>query len=222
MRTTDRRRFLTLLTAGLTTPYLLTFASAKAKAAGLDGVSFSNTNVNFDSASLNTDSAAVFDLSVASGDPSPTGVILWTRLAPSAWRTTEALYFQVSLQPDFNALVLQGQVDASDISPDRDFTVKIDLNGTLEENTRYYYRFIYNGTVSRTGRCRTSPHEGVTSLKFALVTCQDYTNGYYAAFDHIANDNSIDFVIHLGDFIYESAGDPRFQSLPFADRIIQL
>lgn len=55
-----------------------------------------------------------------------------------------------------------------------------------------------------------------------LLTCQDYTNGYYGVMEHVARDDSIDFVLHLGDFIYETAGDPRFQSLPFADRALIL
>lgn len=222
MHTSNRRRFLSLLTAGLTTPYLLTFASEKVRAAGLDGVEFSNTNVNFDTASLSTDSSSVFDVSISSGDPTASGVILWTRIAPSAWRSNEPLYFQVSNNADFSSLVLQGVIAANAISSDRDNTVKIDLNGTLETNTRYFYRFIYNNTASKTGRCRTSPQAGTQSLKLALVVCQDYTNGYYGTFDHIAKDDSIDFVIHLGDLIYESAADPRFQSLSFADRIIEL
>ncbi|MCH2242616.1 MAG: alkaline phosphatase D family protein, partial [Aquabacterium sp.] len=87
-----------------------------------------------------------------------------------------------------------------------------------------HYRFIYAGTVSRPGRCRTAPAPGasVRSLHFGLLTCQDYTNGYYGALAHVAADDSLDFVLHLGDFIYETAGDPRFQSLPFADRTLVL
>jgi len=222
MGPTNRRRFLTLLGAGLSTPYLLTFLSSNAKASGVDGIPFSSSNTDLSSAVLNTDSARVFNLSVASGDPTPSGVMLWTRITPSAWRAGEPLYFQLSREADFSSLVLQGQVGADDISASRDFTIKLDLDGALEAGSRYYYRFIYDGTVSKTGRCRTSPLTGAQNLKLALVTCQDYTNGYYGAYDHIATDDSIDFVVHLGDFIYESAGDPRYQSLPFADRLIQL
>jgi alkaline phosphatase D len=66
-----------------------------------------------------------------------------------------------------------------------------------------------------------APNESLDKVRFGVVTCQDYTNGYYGAFHHLA-DEDIDFVIHLGDFIYETAGDPRFQSLPFPDRTMIL
>ena len=55
-----------------------------------------------------------------------------------------------------------------------------------------------------------------------MLTCQDFTNGYYGAFRHLAADDSLDFLVHLGDFIYESVGDPRFQEQPFADRRLSL
>ena len=64
--------------------------------------------------------------------------------------------------------------------------------------------------------------DALRSIKLGLLTCQDFTNGYYGALAHVAKDDSLDFVLHLGDFIYESAGDPRFQSLPFADRSVVL
>ena len=176
-----------------------------------------------DTRNLRTDSARVFDLSVSSADPSTTGVILWTHISPDALRAGESLYLQVALDANFQTLLLQAQIAPQDISPERDHTIKIDLDGQLPATLSggpYFYRFIYDGTVSRTGRCRTLPAASAQRKrhKLALLTCQDYTNGYYGALAHIARDDSIDHVLHLGDFIYETAGDPRFQSLPFADR----
>ena len=80
------------------------------------------------------------------------------------------------------------------------------------------------GFAVSAGRCRTLPAASAQRkrYKLALLTCQDYTNGYYGALAHVARDESIDHVLHLGDFIYETAGDPRFQSLPFADRTMVL
>lgn len=213
MSTVDRRKFLSYIAAGIATPYVVTFTSGSARA-GL---------IRAD-APLSTDSARVFSLSVASGDPSPTGVVLWTRIDPSAYRSGQALFVQVAHDPAFTQLAFESVVESQHIKAERDFTINLDTDGYLEPSTRYYYRFIYDNTVSRTGRCRTAPPYGadIQHLKLGLLTCQDYTNGYYGALAHVANDDSLDFVLHLGDFIYETAGDPRFQSLPFDDRRIIL
>jgi len=213
MSTIDRRKFLSFLAAGVATPYIVTFTSGDARA-GLIPTD----------APLNYDSQRVFSLSVSSGDPTPTGVVLWTRIDPSAWRAGQALFIQVARDAEFQQLEFESLVESQHIKPERDYCVNIDVDGYLQPNIRYYYRFIYDNTVSRTGRCRTAPPFGaeVDRLKLALLTCQDYTNGYYGAMAQIAQDDSIDFVIHLGDFIYETAGDPRFQSLPFEDRLIVL
>jgi len=213
MNTIDRRKFLTYVAAGLATPYVVTFTAGSAKASVIRA-----------GAPLNTDSGRVFSLSVASGDPSPTGVVLWTRIDPGAYRSGTPLFVQVAKDPDFMELAFESVVESQNISADRDYTVSLDTDGYLQPSIRYYYRFVYDGTVSLTGRCRTTPPYGadVGNLKLGLVTCQDYTNGYYGAYAHIAADDSLDFVLHLGDFIYETAGDPRFQSLPFDDRRIIL
>lgn len=171
---------------------------------------------------VRTDSERVFDLSVSSGDPSVSGVILWTHLRPAAYAADTPLWFQVADDPMFRDLVVEGEVPAAALGPARDFTVKVDLEGRLDTGHLYYYRFIYGDTASRTGRCRTLPGIGVSSLKLAVLTCQDYTNGHYGALRHVADDDTIDFIVHLGDFIYESVGDPRFQELPFPSRKIIL
>ncbi len=215
----DRRGFLSAL--GAIGGGLLVTWQARAATFATLGLS------PIDVSALRTDSARVFDLSVSSADPSTTGVILWTHIRQTEVRAGESLYLQVATDAAFSQLVLQAQVGADQISSERDFTVKVDLDGQLPAvptGARYFYRFIYAGTVSRTGRCRTLPASAnaVQRLKLGLATCQDYTNGYYGAWAHMAKDDSIDFVLHLGDFIYETAGDPRFQSLPFADRTMVL
>jgi alkaline phosphatase D len=215
----DRRRFLSAM--GLAGSGLLVTWHAQA-------TNWLNLgSAPLDVSGLRTDSSRVFDLSVSSADPSLTGVMLWTHIAPDAIRAGEPLYLQVALDAQFNTLLLQAQIGAQDISAERDHTVLIDLDGQLPATLAggpYHYRFIYDRTVSRTGRCRTLSSSGsaLKRLKFGLLTCQDYTNGYYGALGHVARDESLDFVLHLGDFIYESAGDPRFQTLPFADRSVVL
>lgn len=214
----DRRRFISALGA-LGGGLLVTW-----QAQATEWFNLGTTPLN--TSGLRTDSARVFDLSVSSADPSLTGVILWTHIAPDAIVPGEALYLQVALDANFQTLLLQAQIAAANITPERDHTIKIDLDGQLPASLAggpYYYRFIYAGTVSRTGRCRTlSSSTALKRLKLGLLTCQDYTNGYYGALAHVAKDDSLDFVLHLGDFIYETAGDPRFQSLPFADRTMIL
>lgn len=166
----------------------------------------------------------VFDVSVASGDPSPTGVVIWTHLNPETLQAGVDLGFEVASDAQFTDIVLQGFVAASDITADRDHTVSIDLQGQLAPYSTYYYRFVYNAVSSRTGRCKTTPadDQAIEELKLAILSCQDYTNGYYGALNYLAADDSIDFVIHLGDFIYETVGDPTFQTNPFSDRILEL
>lgn len=212
-KTVNRRTFISYLAATMVTPYVVTYSIGRA-----------NAGLIAPDAPLNYDSARVFSLSISSGDPTPSGVILWTRIDPSAYVPTENLVVQVAADANFTQLVFESFVPAEEISEATDYTVKLDLDTHLESYTRYYYRFIYTNTVSRTGRCRTAPPYGVepTSLKLGMVTCQDYTNGYYGALNYLADDDTIDYVLHLGDFIYESAGDPRFQSLPFEDRLIVL
>jgi alkaline phosphatase D len=166
----------------------------------------------------------VFDLSVASGDPTPSGVVLWTHIAPLSYRADEDLLFEVARDPDFAEPVLEGSVSAANIGPHCDYTAKVDLDGLLPPDARLYYRFVYRGVASRTGRCRTCPPPDAVAqrLRLAVLSCQDFTNGYYGVMSHVAEDTDLDFVLHLGDFIYESAGDPSFQDLPFADRAIVL
>jgi alkaline phosphatase D len=210
-----RRDFLRIGAVGVLTPYLL-FRGGELVGA--------QTNLEqwfvFDEA---RNAADVFGLSVASGDPSASGVILWTRVNAEVWSAQQKLAFQVADDENFQNVVVQGVVDAADFSAARDFTVKIDLDGRLAANRQYFYRFIYNRTASRAGRCRTLPaaNQSINVVKFGVLTCQDFTNGYYGALQHLA-DEDVDFVIHLGDFVYESAGDPRFQSLPYADRTMIL
>ncbi|XOZ34701.1 alkaline phosphatase D family protein [Halomonadaceae bacterium KBTZ08] len=219
----DRRQFLVGLAATTLTPYLLTGSrNAQASATQWQGASYVESRL--DTSNLSVDQGRVFELSVASGDPVPTGVILWTRVRPDLVVAEQSLFFQVALDGEFQQLVSEGEVLPEDLNERSDYTVKVDLEGQLSPGQRYYYRFIYGNTASRTGRCRTAPaeHASPDRLKFAVLTCQDYTNGYYGALDHVADDDSIDFVLHLGDFIYESVGDPRFQDLPFEDRLIIL
>jgi alkaline phosphatase D len=225
----ERRQFCTLLATGLTTPFIMTACggssgsggngqlSGPRGAGGINPKELVQSQIGIDFPEDTEQS--IFDLSIASGDPTPTGVMLWTHLAPSAVTEGIELHYQVAYDDQFEQLVLEGFAEPGSITEQNDFTVKIDLDGYLQSNRRYYYRFIYtphyaNSRVSsRVGRCRTAPAEDaqIKQIKFGLLTCQDYTNGYYGALRQVAEDDSLDFIIHLGDFIYEAAGDKRFQ-----------
>lgn len=207
-----RERFLKLTGAALLTPWVA--IETPALAGGAD------ERLQVDA---RLDPRRVFGLSVASGDPSPSGVVLWTRINPEAYRWNKQLAFEVADDETFKRPVVKGLVPRSAIGPQSDFTARVDLAGRLEANRRYFYRFVYDSTASRVGRCRTLPEPGagVDRLRLGVVTCQDYTNGYYGAFSHLARAD-VDFVVHLGDLIYESAGDPRYQSLPYPDRTFTL
>lgn len=152
----------------------------------------------------------IFPQSVASGDPQATGITLWTRIVPPQTGSVKAA-FEISTDADFSTSVLRGIAQTDEL---KDYTLKVRLNSEhLQPFTTYYYRFIYKGTVSQTGRFKTLPTSNaqVNQLRFAYINCQDYTNGYYNAYRFLAQEE-IDFVVFLGDYIYETVGDTSFQS----------
>lgn len=188
-----------------------------------------NESLNFKQGSFLSDRKLkrleeVFPQSVASGDPSENGVILWTRLNPKYKQANQAMQFEVARDLRFSQIVYSGQIPASEFNAQNDYAIKIDLDPHLEPFETYYYRFIYGSYVSRSGRCRTLPSKraNVSSLKLGYLSCQDFTNGYYGALDHLSNRRDIDFVVHLGDFVYESIKDKRFQSEKYQDRLFKL
>jgi alkaline phosphatase D len=147
----------------------------------------------------------VFPQSVASGGPTPEGVILWTRIDPAAFDPAEPLAVQIAADGAFEAVVYEGVVEDGEAVAAHDHTVKVDLDGHLDPDTEYHYRFVYDGVASRTGRCRTlpAPDDSPDSVRFAVLACQDYLNGYYGAYHHVAAED-VDFLVHVGDFVYES------------------
>lgn len=154
--------------------------------------------------------AGMFPQSVASGDPRSRGITLWTRLAPQESRQVRVA-FEVSEDDGFGAIAtLRG---VAKTNKGKDYTVKISLDDKeLKPHTTYYYRFIYDGTASPIGRFKTLPklNADVDKVRFAYINCQDYTNGYYNAYRFLA-DEEIDFIVFLGDYIYETVGDTSFQ-----------
>jgi alkaline phosphatase D len=154
------------------------------------------------------DADEVFPQSVASGDPTPSGVVLWTRVDPEVHNHDRLLAVQVAMDADFEDEIYRAVIDDREAVNAHDHTVKVDLDGVLAPDETYYYRFVHDGVPSRTGRCRTlpAPDASPDTLRLAVLTCQNYQNGYYPAYDYIA-DEDIDFIVHVGDFIYEAGGD---------------
>ncbi|QLG49506.1 alkaline phosphatase D family protein [Natrinema halophilum] len=203
-RGTNRRDVLEKLSIGSVTGGLAAVLGQRDIVHPVEARSVSDRSVfEFDET---VDPNETFPQSVASGGPTESGVILWTRLSTEAADSDRPMGVQVAADDEFEAIVYEGTVPAERISSAHDNTVSVDLDGRLESNRFYFYRFIYDGVATRTGRCRTlpAPDESPDSLSVAVLTCQDYQNGYYGAYHHVAAED-VDFVVHLGDFVYESA-----------------
>ena len=151
-----------------------------------------------------------FTLGVASGDPTPDGIVLWTRLAPDplngggiAATDSYRVRFEVAADPRFRRIVHRGhtRVGAEEIH-----TVHAEVSG-LRPQREYWYRFESKRWISPVGRFRTAPRYGRVAdrLDFAYVSCQNYTHGYFTAFEDLVQQD-LDLVVHLGDYIYEGPG----------------
>ncbi|MEQ8233228.1 MAG: alkaline phosphatase D family protein [Gammaproteobacteria bacterium] len=153
----------------------------------------------------------LFSLGVASGDPGARGVVLWTRLAPDPLngggmgRRAAGVQWRIARDPDMRRVVKAGEVLAR---AEDGHAVLVDVRG-LDPDRWYYYQFSHRGRRSRIGRTRTFPLPGMRCqrLRFALASCQDFQAGYYAAYRDML-EQRLDFVLHVGDYIYEYAGDP--------------
>jgi len=153
----------------------------------------------------------IFPQSVVSGDPRPTSIVLWTRAAVAAGgdvavvlelATDEAFANRVSLsQSEFTAAAAADgclRIKVTDLTP----------------ATRYYYRFRGGESVSRVGRFKTAAEAGAdVPVRFAVLSCQDYIGRHYNTLLELLDpaQDDLDFVVHLGDYVYETTGDPQFQ-----------
>ena len=144
---------------------------------------------------------------VASGDPLPDRVILWTRVTPELEGPVRVRY-RVAIDPAMTQLRIDEQVitDAS-----RDYTVKVDPVG-LEPGTSYYYQFESAGSRSPLGRTRTTPVAAIDRLRLVALSCAKFSSGFYNVYRAVAARADVDAVLHLGDYIYESGSDGASQS----------
>ncbi|MBB1245620.1 alkaline phosphatase D family protein [Streptomyces durbertensis] len=159
-------------------------------------------------ASASTTEAPAFLHGVASGDPLPDGVLLWTRVTPEPGATPGSgrggrveVRWEVSLQRNFGTLAAHGRVTTDAAS---DHTVKADVRG-LTPGTEYHYRFTVDGVTSPVGRTRTTPADATSPdrLRLGVVSCSNWEAGHFAAYRHLADRTDLDAVLHLGDYLYE-------------------
>jgi alkaline phosphatase D len=149
-----------------------------------------------------------FQHGVASGDPMPHRVVIWTRVTPTAASTPGSgtgprveVTWEVAKDRGFRKVVRRGTASTG---AERDHTVKVDV-GKLAAATWYFYRFRYRGAVSRVGRMRTAP--GRLSLpghlRFGVVSCANLQAGWFTAYRGLARRDDLHAVLHLGDYLYE-------------------
>jgi alkaline phosphatase D len=149
-----------------------------------------------------------FQYGVASGDPLPNGVIIWTRVTPDPSATPGTglgsptnVTWEVATSPSFSTVVASGSVTSNASS---DHTVKVDVSG-LAPATVYFYRFAALGSTSAVGRAKTAPAASATPdrVRFGLVTCSNYPAGFFTPYRYLAGRNDLDAVLHVGDYTYE-------------------
>jgi len=161
-----------------------------------------------------------FYLGVASGDPRPDSVVIWTRLARetlgNALSSNEpvAVDYEIAETANFSTIYRKGSAAAL---PELGYSVHLDLQG-LNPGKEYYYRWMLGGEVSNVGRTKTAPALDATteSFRFGFASCQQYEHGYFTALDHMAKER-FDLIVHLGDYIYEEtwgANNVRHHNAP--------
>lgn len=154
--------------------------------------------------------SGLFQLGVASGDPLPDSVVLWTRLARDPIHGGGMPNQNISVQWEIATDSRFGQRVQSGVSiarPDLGHSVHVETRG-LRPNSWYYYRFRVGTDISPVGRTRTAPAYGTNPgrVRFAIASCQNYQHGFFVAHRDLARQN-LDFVAFLGDYIYESPVD---------------
>lgn len=157
-----------------------------------------------------------FTHNVASGEPSATSVLLWTRFVAES---ETQLVWQVSASEDFTRPVAEGSIAAS---PERDWCAKGIATG-LAPDRWYFFRFIApDGTTSPVGRTRTLPQGPTAKFRLAVFSCANYGFGWFNAYAHAAEANDCDLSVHLGDYIYEyAAGTYPDRNQATAGRVLE-
>jgi alkaline phosphatase D len=151
---------------------------------------------------------------VASGDPSPDGFVIWTRIAPEPMALDGLggatgvwpLRWEVAEDEAMRRVVARGVTEAG---PALGYSVHVEVAG-LKPNRPYWYRFTTTGAQSPVGRARTlpAPGEQLGRLRMTMASCAHYEVGYFSAYRHMAHEPS-DYTLFLGDYIYEYSYNPQ-------------
>lgn len=210
VRHTGRRRFLTVTGAAAALAFSVGLpAAGTASAAELDG-----RRIGEDP----------FTLGVASGDPLPESVLLWTRLAPRPFEPDSGLpaarvevRWELARDERFRHIVRRGTATAH---PEFHHSVHVKVKGLAPDRV-FYYRFRAGQWTSPAGRTRTAPAPGAhkRELSLAAVSCQAYHDGYFTAYKHLAQED-VDVVFHLGDYLYEYAVSATGGARNYTDRTL--
>ncbi|GHJ93714.1 alkaline phosphatase [Streptomyces sp. NE5-10] len=205
-----RRRFLTTAGAAAALAFATQLPAAGAAAAAeLDGRRIAEDP---------------FTLGVASGDPLPGSVLLWTRLAPRPFEPGGGLpaervsvHWELARDERFARTVRRGRATAH---PEFSHTVHVEVEH-LEPGREFYYRFRAGDWTSPVGRTRTAPAPWArpAELRIGAVSCQAYHDGYFTAYRHLA-DEDLDVVLHLGDYLYEYAVNATGGARAYTDRTL--
>ncbi|KAB0573902.1 phosphodiesterase [Ideonella dechloratans] len=208
----DRRRFLKLSSFFSVSPLSAGLSAGLSACSGDDPATPEASGANWK-----------FPQSVASADPRPDSIVLWTRVSPSGVDDTASLQggTDVTIRlvvtaADNSALLgsdtaLSGTALANLSVPayaDYDGTIRHKLTG-LSPATTYYYQFTAGTVRSKVGRFKTAPASSAAldQLRFAFITCQDWSINHWAGYEHlVAHESDLDFFLHLGDYIYETVG----------------
>lgn len=155
--------------------------------------------------------AEVFPQSVASGDPRSDAIVLWTRALPDDPTAEAPVTLEVGTDAELSSRL---DLDLSELiaRPESDHCLRVKVTG-LSAGTTYWYRFVSDGTTSNVGRFRTAAApDADVPVRFALLSCQDRVGRYYNTLLRLLDDahDDLDFVLHVGDYVYETSGDPGF------------
>ncbi len=186
----ERRQFLSYLATVSAIPYLPDYASGQI----LESPAFSSNP---------------FTLGVASGDPEPDGVVIWTRLAPNPLDGGDMpsepvrVRWEVAGDEAFTQISQTGNALAM---PQLGHSVHVEVEN-LKPHRWYFYRFHTGSETSPVGRTRTAPPRDASPdrMRFAFTSCQHFETGYFNGYPHMAAED-LDLVVHLGDYIYEYGG----------------
>jgi alkaline phosphatase D len=152
-----------------------------------------------------------FEHGVASGDPLVDAVVIWTRVTID--EPSVGVEWILARDPALHDVVASGVARAAAAG---DHTVNIDVGG-LEPATTYHYAFECAGERSPLGRTKTLPGTAAERLRFAACSCAKFNAGFFNAYARIADRDDLDFLLHLGDYIYEASNTPPKTQTPGAD-----